>query len=103
LVVDLWCRLFCYTAEKECCLLSNQKIHLRKVCYQEEKNGYCEFMTNNLEMTAEEVAILYSVAASLLRIHLNSMLDMDELLRCTSREYKMKVGEAPGEHQLSLI
>jgi hypothetical protein len=34
-------------------------LQLRKVCYQDEKNRYFEFLTNNLEITAEEVAFLY--------------------------------------------
>jgi hypothetical protein len=34
-------------------------IRLRKVCYQDEKNRYYEFLTNNFEITAEEVAFLY--------------------------------------------
>lgn len=36
-----------------------KKIRLRKVCYQDEKNRYFEFHTNNFEITAEEVAFLY--------------------------------------------
>jgi hypothetical protein len=36
-----------------------KKIHLRKVYYQDEKNRYYEFLTNNFEITAEEVAFLY--------------------------------------------
>jgi len=36
-----------------------KKIQLRKVCYQDEKNRYFEFLTNNFEITAEEVAFLY--------------------------------------------
>jgi hypothetical protein len=35
------------------------KIRLRKVCYQDEKNRYYEFLTNHFEITAEEVAFLY--------------------------------------------
>lgn len=34
-------------------------IRLRKVCYQDEKNRYYEFLTNNFDITAEEVAFLY--------------------------------------------
>lgn len=134
-----------------------RKIHLRKVCYQDEKNRYYEFLTNNFEITAEEVAFLYkkrwgiellfkkmkqnfqlhyfygenenairtqvwctliaqllmtviqkiaqtkkafSVVASLVRIHLISMLDMVELLRSSNRSYKAQVGEPPGQLQL---
>jgi len=36
-----------------------KKIRLRKVCYQDERNRYYEFLTNNFEITAEEVAFLY--------------------------------------------
>jgi IS4 transposase len=121
-----------------------KKIQLRKVCYQDEKNRYYEFLTNNFKITAEEVAFLYkkrwgieilfkkmkqnfqlhyfygenenairtqvwctliaqllltvlqkkadvkkafSVVASLVRIHLISMLDVNELLRSTKRVY----------------
>ena len=137
-----------------------KKIRLRKVCYQDEKNRYFEFLANNFDISAEEVAFLYkkrwgiellfkkmkqnfqlhyfygenenairtqvwctliaqllmtviqkiaqtkkafSVVASLIRIHLISMLDMVELLRCTSRTYKIEVGEPPGQLQLNLV
>ena len=36
-----------------------RKLRLRKVCYQDERNRYYEFLTNNFEITAEEVAYLY--------------------------------------------
>jgi len=36
-----------------------KKIRLRKVSYQDELNRYYEFLTNNFEITAEEVAFLY--------------------------------------------
>jgi hypothetical protein len=134
-------------------------VRLRKVCYQDEKNRYYEFLTNNFEISAEEVAFLYkkrwgiellfkkmkqnfqlhyfygenenairtqvwctliaqllmtviqkiaqtkkafSVVASLVRIHLISMLDMVELLRGTNRSYKVRSGEPPGQLQLKL-
>jgi hypothetical protein len=134
-----------------------KKIRLRKVCYQDEKNRYYEFLTNNFEITAEEVAFLYkkrwgiellfkkmkqnfqlhyfygenenaiytqvwctliaqllltvvqkisqakkafSVVASLVRIHLISLLDVYELLRCTRRAYN-KRAEAPPSGQLA--
>lgn len=137
-----------------------KKIRLRKVCYQDEKNRYFEFLTNNFEITAEEVAFLYkkrwgiellfkkmkqnfqlhyfygenenairtqvwctliaqllmtviqkiaqtkkafSVVASLVRIHLISMLDMVELLRSNKRAYKLQVGEPPGQLQIKWI
>jgi hypothetical protein len=123
------------------------KLRLRKVCYQDERNRYYEFLTNNFEITAEEVAFLYkkrwgieilfkkmkqnfqlhyfygenenaiytqvwctliaqllltvtqkiaqakkafSVVASLVRIHLISMLDVNELLRSTKRGLRSK-------------
>jgi IS4 transposase len=34
-------------------------LRLRKVCYQDEKNRYYEFLTNNFDIEAEEVAFLY--------------------------------------------
>lgn len=137
-----------------------KKIRLRKVCYQDGKNRYFEFLTNNFDITAEEVAFLYkkrwgiellfkkmkqnfqlhyfydenenairtqvlctliaqllitviqkiaqtkkafSIVASLIRIHLISMLDMVELLRSTSRGYKIEDGEPPGQLQLNLF
>ncbi len=134
-------------------------IRLKKVCYQDEKNRYYEFLTNSMESTAEEVAFLYkkrwgieilfkkmkqnfqlhyfygenenairtqvwctliaqllmtviqkmaqtkkafSVVASLVRIHLISLLDVFDLLRSTNREYLKKRGSPPGIQQLSL-
>lgn len=135
-------------------------IRLRKVCYQDEKNRYYEFLTNNFEITAEEVAFLYkkrwgiellfkkmkqnfqlhyfygenvnaiytqvwctliaqllltviqkiaqtkkafSVVASLVRIHLISMLDVFAMLRSTRREYGNKPLGPPGfEQQMKL-
>ena len=133
-------------------------IRLRKVCYQDEHNGYFEFLTNNFDIDAEEVAFLYkkrwgiellfkkmkqnfqlhyfygenvnaiytqvwctliaqllltviqkmaqakkafSVVASLIRIHLISMLDVFELLKSTKRAYNRRV-EPPPLHQLRL-
>lgn len=124
-----------------------RKLSLRRVRYQDEQNRYYEFLTNNFEITAEEVAFLYkkrwgiellfkkmkqnfqlhyfygenvnaiytqvwctliaqllltvtqkmaqakkafSVVASLVRIHLISMLDVNELLRSTKRSFKSK-------------
>ena len=135
-----------------------KKLRLRKVCYQDERNRYYEFLTNNFEITAEEVAFLYkkrwgiellfkkmkqnfqlhffygenitaiytqvwctliaqliltviqkkseakkafSVVASLVRIHLISMLDVYELLRSTRRAYNKKA-KAPPTGQLIL-
>jgi len=122
-------------------------LQLRKVSYQDERNRYYEFLTNNFDIEAEEVAFLYkkrwgieilfkkmkqnfqlhyfygenenaiytqvwctliaqllltvtqkiaqakkafSVVASLVRIHLISMLDVNELLRSTTRSFKSK-------------
>jgi len=136
-------------------------LRLRKVCYQDERNRYYEFLTNNFDIQAEEVAFLYkkrwgieilfkkmkqnfqlhyfygenenairtqvwctliaqllltvvqkiaqtkkafSVVASLVRIHLISMLDVYEMLRSTKREYTKKPLGPPGlEHQLKLL
>jgi adenylate cyclase class IV len=146
------------TGEKQ--INITKKLQLRKVCYQDERNRYYEFLTNNFEITAEEVAFLYkkrwgieilfkkmkqnfqlhyfygesenairtqvwctliaqlfltviqkiaqtkkafSVVASLVRIHLISMLDVSELLRSTRRGY-IKTRESPdGSLQLNLF
>jgi hypothetical protein len=129
-----------------------KKLRLRKVCYQDERNRYYEFLTNNFEIEAEEVAFLYkkrwgieilfkkmkqnfqlhyfygenenaiytqvwctliaqllltvvqkiaqakkafSVVASLVRIHLISMLDIFELLRSTNRTYSKRANSPP--------
>lgn len=122
-------------------------LKLRKVSYQDEQNRYFDFLTNNFDIEAEDVAFLYkkrwgieilfkkmkqnfqlhyfygenenaiytqvwctliaqllltvtqkiaqakkafSVVASLVRIHLISMLDVNELLRSTKRKFKSK-------------
>jgi hypothetical protein len=135
-------------------------LQLRKVCYQDEKNRYYEFLTNNFEITAEEVAFLYkkrwgieilfkkmkqnfqlhyfygenenairtqvwctliaqllltviqkiaqtkkafSVVATLVRIHLISMLDVSELFRSTNRDYNLARGSPDGSLQLSIF
>jgi hypothetical protein len=135
-----------------------RKLKLRRVRYQDDKNRYYEFLTNNFEIEAEEVAFLYkkrwgiellfkkmkqnfqlhyfygenvnaiytqvwctliaqllltviqkisqakkafSIVASLVRIHLISMLDVYELLRSTRRAYK-KRDEPPQTLQLCL-
>ena len=137
-----------------------KQLVLRKVCYQDEKNRYYEFLTNNFEITSEEVAFLYkkrwgiellfkkmkqnfqlhyfygenvnairtqvwctliaqllmtviqkiaqtkkafSVVASLVRIHLISMLDLNELLRSTNRNYQITRGSPDVTMQLSLF
>ena len=135
-----------------------KKLSLRKVCYQDEKNRYYEFLTNNFEITAEEVAFLYkkrwgiellfkkmkqnfqlhyfygenetairtqvwctliaqliltviqkmaatkkafSVVATLIRIHLISMLDVFELLRSKRRDFSNQI-HSPPKQQLIL-
>jgi len=134
-------------------------IRLKKICYQDEKNRYYEFLSNSMDSTAEEVAFLYkkrwgieilfkkmkqnfqlhyfygenenairtqvwctliaqllmtviqkmaqtkkafSVVASLVRIHLISLLDVFDLLRSTNREYLRARGSPTGVHQLRL-
>jgi len=131
-----------------------QTIRLKKVCYQDEKNRYFEFLSNSMDSSAEEIAFLYkkrwgiellfkkmkqnfqlhyfygesvnaiytqvwctliaqllltvvqkiaqtkkafSIVASLVRIHLISLLDMYELLRSTSRNYDIKQKAPPGQ------
>jgi hypothetical protein len=132
-------------------------MRLRKVSYQDEQNRYYGFLTNNFDISAEDVAFLYkkrwgieilfkkmkqnfqlhyfygenenaiytqvwctliaqllltvtqkiaqakkafSVVASLVRIHLISNLDVNELLRSTKRSFKSK--SIPPGLQLSL-
>jgi hypothetical protein len=134
--------------------LTNVKktVQLRKICYQDERNRYYEFLTNNFEISAEEVAFLYkkrwgiellfkkmkqnfqlhyfygenvnaiytqvwctliaqllltvvqkianakkafSVVASLVRIHLISLLDVYDLLRGTKRGYATRCKPPP--------
>ena len=134
-------------------------IRLRRVCYQDGKNRYYEFLTNNFDISPEEVAFLYkkrwgieimfkkmkqnfqlhyfygesinaiytqvwctliaqllltviqkmtnvkkafSVVASLIRIHLISMLDIYQLLRSKKRYYTSGF-DPPGEIQLKLF
>ncbi len=124
-----------------------RKLRLRRVRYQDDQNRYYEFLTNNFDIEAEEVAFLYkkrwgiellfkkmkqnfqlhyfygenenaiytqvwctliaqllltvtqkiaqakkafSVVASLVRIHLISNLEVNELLRSTKRSFKNK-------------
>jgi len=137
-----------------------ETIILRKVRYQDEKNRQFEFLTNNFDISAEEVAFLYkkrwgieimfkkmkqnfqlhyfygenvnaiytqvwctliaqllltviqkqaqtkkafSVVASLIRIHLISLLDVYLLLKSTNRSYnKEAFGLSKYEKQLQL-
>ena len=138
-------------------LKTKLKMTLRKVSYQDEQNRYYDFLTNNFDISAEDVAFLYkkrwgieilfkkmkqnfqlhyfygenenaiytqvwctliaqllltvtqkiaqakkafSVVASLVRIHLISNLDVNELLRSTKRSFKSK--SIPPGLQLSL-
>ncbi len=133
-------------------------IKLRKVAYQDEKNRYFEFLTNNFEIKAEEVAFLYkkrwgiellfkkmkqnfqlhyfygenenairtqvwctliaqllmtviqkkaqskkafSVVASLVRIHLISMLELTDLLRSKNRSFKKQIRGSCGQLKLN--
>ncbi len=137
---------------------TNKTIRLRKVTYQDENNRYFEFLTNNFEISAEEVAFLYkkrwniellfkkmkqnfqlhyfygenenairtqvwctliaqllmtviqkkaqtkkafSIVATLVRIHLISMLDLTELLRSNNRSFKKQISGSPGQLQLN--
>jgi len=135
-----------------------EKVRLRRVCYQDEQNRYYVFLTNNMDITAEEVAFLYkkrwgiellfkkmkqnfqlhyfygenetairtqvwctliahllltvlqkqakvekafSIVATLVRIHLISLLDVYELLRGTKRSFeKPKPAMTPWTGQL---
>jgi len=134
-----------------------KKVRLRRICFQDIQNRYYVFLTNNMEITAEEVAFLYkkrwgiellfkkmkqnfqlhyfygenetairtqvwctliaqllltvlqkkanvekafSIVATLVRIHLISMLDVYELLRGTKRSFE-KSNSPPVQGQLS--
>ena len=136
------------------------KLRLKKVCYQDEKNRYYEFLTNSMESTAEEIAFLYkkrwgieilfkkmkqnfqlqyfygenenairtqvwctliaqllltviqkmaqtkkafSIVATLVRIHLISMLDVFELLRSINRGYFKKHKIPDSIYQTTII
>jgi hypothetical protein len=136
-----------------------KKLQLKKICYQDEKNRYYEFISNSMDSTAEEIAFLYkkrwgiellfkkmkqnfqlhyfygenenairtqvwctliaqllltviqkmaqtkkafSVVASLIRIHLISLLDVFELLRGTNRNYLKRTGSPPINLQYTL-
>ena len=137
-----------------------QTLRLKRVCYQDERNRYYEFLSNSMESTAEEIAFLYkkrwgiellfkkmkqnfqlhyfygenenairtqvwctliaqllltviqkmaqtkkafSVIASLVRIHLISLLDVFELLRSTNRNYLKQSGSPPIDNQYRLV
>jgi len=136
-----------------------ERVTLRRVCYQDEKNRHYVFLTNNLEIPAEEVAFLYkkrwgiellfkkmkqnfqlhffygenenairtqiwctliaqllltvlqrkaetkkafSIVATLVRIHLISLLDVYELLRGTKRTFEKNQKSPPNTGQFTL-
>lgn len=135
-----------------------KKMRLRRICYQDEQNRHYVFLTNNMKITAEEVAFLYkkrwaiellfkkmkqnfqlhyfygenetairtqvwctliaqllltvlqkkaktgkafSIVATLIRIHLISLLDVYELLRGTKRSFERQ-NAPPLQGQLSI-
>lgn len=39
--------------------MKKKTLMLKKVCYQDEKNRYYEFISNSMESTAEEIVFLY--------------------------------------------
>ena len=137
---------------------SKEVVTLRRICYQDEKNRKYEFLTNNLKISAEEVAFLYkkrwgiellfkkmkqnfqlhyfygenetairtqvwctliaqllmtvlqkkantgkafSIIATLVRIHLISMLDVYELLQSTNRRFERSQKAPPEVEQLA--
>jgi hypothetical protein len=79
--------------------------------YGENENAirtqvWCTLIAQLLMTVIQKIAQTkkaFSVVASLVRIHLISMLDMVELLRSTNRSYKFEAGEPPDQLQLSLI
>src|SRR5690606_14943364 len=136
-----------------------RELTLRRVSYQDERNRRYEFLTNNMAITAEEVAFLYkkrwsiellfkkmkqnfqlnyfygennnaiytqvwctliaqllltvlqkkaqvkkafSVVATLVRIHLISLLDVCQLLKSGNRDYNAKNGP-PDNGQLAMF
>lgn len=141
-------------------LKTKATVRLRRVCYKDEKDRKFVFLTNNMDIPAEEVALLYkkrwgieilfkkmkqnfqlqyfygenetairtqiwctliaqllltvlqkkattkkafSIVATLIRIHLISLLDVYELLSSTNR-YVFKNKEAPpGTGQLAML
>jgi hypothetical protein len=151
-----------YVPEDESGKRQNKKrgrVTLRRVCYQDEKNRHYVFLTNNLEIPAEEVAFLYkkrwgiellfkkmkqnfqlhffygenenairtqiwctliaqllltvlqrkaetkkafSIVATLVRIHLISLLDVYELLRGTKRTFEKNQNSPPNTGQFTL-
>jgi len=134
-------------------------LRLKKVCYQDEKDRYYEFISNSMESSAEEIAFLYkkrwgiellfkkmkqnfqlnyfygenenairtqvwctliaqllmtviqkiaqtkkafSVVASLVRIHLISLLNVFDLLRSTKRGYLKNRGAPVSNQQFEI-
>jgi hypothetical protein len=134
-----------YTENKE-----NKKLTLKRVCYRDEKNRHYVFISNNLEIEASEIALIYkkrwgiellfkkmkqnfqlsyfygenenairtqvwctliaqllltvlqkqaaakkafSTVATLIRIHLVSLLDVIELIQNTKRAWKIQTSK----------
>jgi hypothetical protein len=79
--------------------------------YGENENAirtqvWCTLIAQLLMTVIQKIAQTkkaFSVVASLVRIHLISMLDMVELLQNKNRAYKAQVGEPPGQLQLKLL
>jgi hypothetical protein len=66
---------------------------------------WCTLITQLLLTVIQKIAKTkkaFSVVASLVRIHLISMLEMGELLRSTNRGYKVQIIEPPGQLKLML-
>jgi hypothetical protein len=78
--------------------------------YGENENAirtqvWCTLIAQLLMTVIQKMALTkkaFSVVASLVRIHLISMLDVFDLLRSTNREYLKKRGSPPGIQQLCL-
>ena len=78
--------------------------------YGENKNAiktqvWCTLITQLLLTVIQKIAQTkkaFSVVASLIKIHLISMLEMGELLRNTNRGYKKQIIEPPGQLKLML-
>ena len=79
--------------------------------YGENENAirtqvWCTLIAQLLMTVIQKIAQTkkaFSVVASLVRIHLISMLGMVELLRSTNRAYKVQVGELPDQLKLKLM
>jgi len=79
--------------------------------YGENENAiytqvWCTLIAQLLLTVIQKMAAVkkaFSVVASLVRIHLISMLDIYELLRSKKRAYAIQVVEPPGQNQLKLF